>query len=201
MTQQNTTEFDAAKSITETLKGMEKGQQERAIRWAMESLGLTSPQALPTTPVPAPTSTAAETPPIAIQAQTPDIRTFVRSRNPKSDMQTAAAVAYYYRFVAPANERKETINGDDFAEAIRQIGGREQPKNPGKTLQNAKANGYLDAAGNGQFRVNSVGENLVTMTLGANGPTEDSQAPRKRSRKKAKRAKKENPQKGTKQGA
>jgi hypothetical protein len=166
----------------------------------MESLGLKSPQALATSAVPAPTSTGAETPPPAIQVQTPDIRTFVRSKNPKSDMQTAAAVAYYYRFVAPANERKETINGDDLADAIRKIG-REQPKHPRQTLHNAKAHGYLDATGDGQFRINSVGENLVTMTLGQNGSTEVSPTPRKRSKNKGKQAKKKKPDKATKQGA
>jgi hypothetical protein len=184
-------EFDAAKSIAETLKGMDKAQQERAIRWAMETLGLAaSPQAHPAVVPPVqPTGggAALEAPAGSSAPAAPDIRSFVRSRNPKSDMQTATAVAYYYRFIAPAKERKETINGDDLADAIRKIG-REQPKHPKQTLHNAKAHGYLDAAGDGQFRINSVGENLVTMTLGQNGPPEDGAARRKRGKKKAKQA-------------
>jgi hypothetical protein len=135
-----------------------------------------------------------------VQGQTADIRTFVRSKSPKSDMQTAAPVAYYHRFVAPPNERKETINGDDLADAIRKIG-REQPKSPKQTLHNAKANGYLDAAGDGQFPINSVGENLVTMALGQNEPTEYSPAPRKRRKKKSNQVQKKKTVNATKQGA
>jgi hypothetical protein len=107
-------------------------------------------------------------------------------------MQTAAAVAYYYRFLAPANERKETINGEDLADAIRKIG-EEQPKRPKQTLHNAKANGYLDAAGDGQFRINSVGENLITMTLAQNSPNDDGAARRKRRTRKAKQERKKSP--------
>jgi hypothetical protein len=33
------------------------------------------------------------------------------------------------------------------------------------TLAHAKSRGYLDAADRGQYRINSVGENLVAMAL------------------------------------
>ena len=36
------------------------------------------------------------------------------------------------------------------------------------TLNNAKAQGYLDAAERGTFRINTVGENLVAMTFTGN---------------------------------
>jgi hypothetical protein len=59
MSQQHVSEFDAAKSITETLKGMDKAKQERAIRWAMESLGLAASPAAHPSLVPPVQSTAA----------------------------------------------------------------------------------------------------------------------------------------------
>jgi hypothetical protein len=36
---------------------------------------------------------------------------------------------------------------------------------PNKTLNNAKGLGYLDSPERGQFTINTVGENLVAMTL------------------------------------
>ena len=40
--------------------------------------------------------------------------------------------------------------------------------NPAQTLRNAKNLGYLDGGSPGEFAVNSVGENLVAMTLPGN---------------------------------
>ena len=41
--------------------------------------------------------------------------------------------------------------------------------NPGKTLNNAKSLGYLDSSSPGEFTINSVGENLIAMTLPGGG--------------------------------
>lgn len=165
------TEFDAAKRIVEALQGLSPDQQSRALRWASESLGLSG-----VAPAQAQVSHAAGVgsqatgntfePSAATQGGTQDIRSFVRSKNPKSDMQLCAAVAYYYRFVAPTGERKDAITASDLQEAIRLIGNWEQPKRPTDTLHNAKKQGYLDQTTDGAFRLNSIGENLVTMTLG-----------------------------------
>ena len=35
-------DFDAAKAVTDQLKGMDKGRQERILRWVAESLGLSA---------------------------------------------------------------------------------------------------------------------------------------------------------------
>jgi hypothetical protein len=92
----------------------------------------------------------------------------------------SAVVAYYYRFVAPSVDRKEAIMPQDLSEAIRLVGNWEQPRNPKFTLQNARTAGYLDSAGNGAFRINSVGENLVTMTLGGNAESDTATTTNKR---------------------
>jgi hypothetical protein len=82
-------------------------------------------------------------------------------------VQFAATVAYYYRFEAPPANRGETINGDTLQEAAR-LAGRTRLSNPAQTLRNAKNLGYLDGGSPGEFAINSVGENLVAMTLPGN---------------------------------
>jgi hypothetical protein len=55
--------------------------------------------------------------------------------------------------------------------------------NPTQTLRNAKTLGYLDGTSPGEFGINSVGENLVAMTLPGNSEA----AVRGRKTKKAKK--------------
>jgi hypothetical protein len=157
--------FDAAKTIVETLKGLDKTHQERAIRFACESLGLgptTQGQTLaPPSPV-APSSA----PPSgrSSAAHAIDIKQFTAAKAPKSDQQFAAVVAYFYRFEAPEPQKKESIAAEDLTEAAR-LAGRRRPKNASFTLNNAKNAGYLDIAERGRYRISTVGENLVAVTL------------------------------------
>lgn len=79
-------------------------------------------------------------------------------------MQFSAVVAYYYRFVAPPDQRREMIDSEVLQDAARPAG-RTRPPKPHMTLTNAKNQGYLDKIGRGEFKLNTVGENLVAMTL------------------------------------
>jgi hypothetical protein len=88
----------------------------------------------------------------------------VAAKAPKSDQQFAATVAYYFRFEASPAERRDSINGELLQGATR-LAGRNRLANPHYTLKNAKAAGYLDSISRGEFTINSVGENLVAMTL------------------------------------
>jgi hypothetical protein len=95
----------------------------------------------------------------------------VATKNPKSDVQFVATVAYYYRFEAPEAERKDDITADDLQEAARKVN-RDRFTRPAQTLRNAHTLGYLDKGGEkGTYQLNTVGENLVSMTLPANGTT------------------------------
>ena len=81
------------------------------------------------------------------------------------NIQYAAAVAYYYRFEAPQAERKDAIDKEDLQEATR-MAGRNRFSNPLSTLNNAHKLGLLDKGSEkATFTINSVGENLVAMTL------------------------------------
>ncbi len=186
-------DFDIAKSVADLLKGIEKDRQQRVLRWVAESLSLgvsgptiadlRGPQTIASTETAAAQHADTHSP---RHTRPPDIKTFVDSKAPKSDVQFAAVVAYFFRFEAPLEIRKESIDAQALQEAARLAGRRRSPK-PLATLNNAKNLGYLDSPERGQFCINSVGENLVAMTL----PGGQTDRPRDngRSRKKAVKAK------------
>jgi hypothetical protein len=97
-----------------------------------------------------------------------DIKGFVEKKKPGSDGQFAAAVAYYHRFEAPVNARKESITKEDLQDACRKVG-RARLKNPAQTLVNAHHQGLLDRGERGAYTLNTVGENLVAVALPAEG--------------------------------
>jgi len=162
-------DFDAAKAISDLLKEMEKDRQQRVLRWVAESLDIVlhvrtgaphdthtatagnelSASALPTSP---------------LGGRLMDLKSFIESKNPKNDIQFATAIAYYYRFEAPIDDRRDTISAEILQNATR-LAGRARFAIPLNTLNNAKKLGYLDAADRGLYKINSVGENLIAMTL------------------------------------
>jgi hypothetical protein len=166
-----TDDLDAVRVLTEALKDFGPEDQQRIFRWAAERLGLPQPfgQAAPLSNAAAvilPSQGAVHTPTgVSQAAPSQDIKSFVLAKNPRSDIQFAATIAYYFQFEAPQSERKDSITGDDLLDACRKAG-RDRLKNPGQTLRNAHQQGLLDKAGDaGHFSVNTVGENLVAMTL------------------------------------
>lgn len=160
-------DLEAVRAVTSALEGFDASEQERIIRWSREKLGLTAPRE-----VAASTKTSLlreQTPDTAAQEfgaeRSPDIQTFAKSKNPRTDSQFAATVAYYYRFEAPEKEKKNAITKDDLQEACRKVG-RERFNNPLTTLFNTFKGGLLDKGSEkGSFSINSVGENLVAMAL------------------------------------
>ena len=133
----STSHFDAAKAIVDALSKLDKNSQALAMRFAAETLGLqlTSQSQQP----PTPTSQALPTVPAPSGGEVTssiDIKQFAAAKAPKTDQQFAAVVAYYYRFEAPAAERKETIDKETLKEAVRLTGGRRQPKDAAFTLNN-----------------------------------------------------------------
>lgn len=112
------------------------------------------------------------------------------AKMPKSDMQAAAVIAYYYRFEAPDIDRKDTVTPADLQTASRQARGYSF-NDARVTLNNAVGQGYFDRGGErGSFSLNAVGENLVAMTLPGSGGDYSGKAARKPARAKSKPAKK-----------
>jgi len=88
----------------------------------------------------------------------------VAEKKPQSAIEMAVLVAYYLSNSAPASERKESITTKDI-ETYFKIGGYRLPSKPQFTLPNTKNAGYLDAQGNGEYKLNPVGYNLVVHSM------------------------------------
>jgi hypothetical protein len=189
-TSSSKTPLDAAQKIVAELQGMRAEHQALALKFSIETLGLR----LPTTaashvpaasPAPAPQGPTA---PIASVGHSTDIKSFTLLKAPKSDQQFAAVVAYFYQFEAPPDQRKEVIDVETMKNAAR-LAGRKQAPQWRFTLQNAKNAGYLDAAGEGNYKLSSVGENLVAISLPGNaGSGGGSSKGKKKGLKKAQKA-------------
>jgi len=168
---QTSDDLDAVRAIAKALEPFKAEEQERIIRWVREKIGLSAG------------STIQEPPPpgnlhgqVVSSATIANIKDFLNMKQPKSDNQLAAAVAYYYRFVAPENERKQSITREDLLNACR-LADWERPNHAAQVLINSQGAGLLDRGPEkGSYVINSVGENLVAVALPS---TVKSTSPRK----------------------
>lgn len=158
-------DFEVAKSIHDLLEPLNDEHRKRILRWVGESLGIsTVQQPVPPTLATTQTQTPVAPLPAAPSTGNVDIKTFVDQKSPRSDQQFAAVVAYYYRFEAPADKQKMTLDTGSLQDATRLVG-RARLSSPNATLNNAKQSGYLNSSTPGEFEISTVGENLVAMTL------------------------------------
>jgi hypothetical protein len=165
-------DLEAVRTIASALNGFSPEEQERILRWVREKIGLApAARALPDARIPQlsmPGAPVAQLEPPAVPpapASGKDLKTFINSKQPKSDVQFAAAVAYYHRFDAPPEQRRNEIDANILQDACR-LAGRARFQHPLMTLNNAKNLGLLDSGTEkGKFTINTVGENLVAMTL------------------------------------
>lgn len=162
-------DLEAVRKLVEALTPFERPDQERIVRWALEKLGITVPAEQRSSSLlngeGATLSGAGQHHSEAMGSPANgNIKSFVAAKNPSSDNQFAATVAYFYAFDAPQGQKKDSISSADLQEACRQSG-RSRLGDPGKTLRNAHDMGYLDKAERGTYKINTVGENLVAMSL------------------------------------
>lgn len=191
-------DLEAVRVIAIALKDFNSDDQERILRWAREKLGLNVGPTMPAPPQPEvriPPNVHQQTPPRSSEApeaqpaSAKDLKTFVKAKSPKSDVQYAATVAYFYRFEAPVSDRKDEIDAGILLNSCRLADWNRPPK-PGQTLLNAKGQGLLDSgSGAGKFVINSVGENLVAMSLPPQSNSGSSKKPKKPKSKLARRKK------------
>jgi hypothetical protein len=166
--------LEAARTVRDALQGFTSEEQKLILKWAAESLGIAP--AMPAVPAPPRVDRAdvlPSTPSPSMHAKTvgatnaKDVKTFVDAKNPQTDIHLAATIAYFYRFEAPEDERKDDIDATFLRDALRLAGRPGKLVKPLQTLNNAHAKGLLDRNARGRFSINSVGENLVGMTLPA----------------------------------
>ncbi len=105
---------------------------------------------------------------------------------PRSANEMAAVVAYYLANLAPIADRKKTINQRD-AETYFKIAEFPLPKQPRVLLPNAKAAGYFDSAGEGEYKLNAVGHNLVAHAMPRGGEAKATKRTAKRKKPSAPR--------------
>lgn len=157
-------DLEAVRLLAETLQPFPNEDRERIVRWAREKLGMvsTAPTVTKSVPPLEPVERPAGPPETTVSGT--NIKSFVTQKAPKSDVHFAATVAYYHQFMAPADQRKDSITKEDLVEACRQVP-RKRPKRPAQVLVNAYRDGVLDRGRTGHYKLNSVGENLVAMAL------------------------------------
>ncbi len=149
-------EMEATRVIVDAIAHLPPDAQRRAIRWAQEKLGLIQEGA---------GDQGRSRGDDVAPPRTRNIKTFVDEKKPGSDVGFATAVAYFYAFEAPQDDRKAEISAADLQNAAR-LADRGRLTDPNKTLHNAAQRGYLDkGSGKGAFRINPVGENLVAMAM------------------------------------
>ncbi|MGD0918661.1 MAG: hypothetical protein ABSB22_19610 [Thermodesulfobacteriota bacterium] len=92
------------------------------------------------------------------------IKDLVEEKGPRSAQEMATLVAYYLAYKAPKKEQKQTITIKDM-DSYFKIADFKLPRKPQFTLINAKKAGYLDAVGEGEYKLNPVGYNLVVHSM------------------------------------
>lgn len=159
----NLDDLEAVRKLVEILEPFDSVARERILRWSCEKLGM--PEVVPASTQ----KTVAIVEPGAersagIGRSTPSVRAFVQGKD-LNDRQFAVVAAYFYRFEASADEKKESISAEDLVDACR-LAGRKRPARARQTLVNAVIAGLLDKAGRGNYKINSAGENLVVQLIG-----------------------------------
>lgn len=95
-----------------------------------------------------------------------DIRSFFGLKKPRSNIEAATTVAFYFQNIAPTGQRKDSIDKETLEHGFRQARWK-LPRAIGQILPDAKKAGYFDSAGeSGTYKLSPVGYNLVEHTLG-----------------------------------
>jgi hypothetical protein len=195
-------DLDAVRVISTALEPFDQVQREMILRFVRERVGMPLTNGVPgaagSPPSPPVVDQTTPPTPVPISGKGPtDIKSFMEHKNPKNDIQAVAAVAYFYKFEAPASEHRDAITADEYVNACRLVG-RQRPGRAAQTMHNAVRGGLVDAVGDGTFKLNSVGENLVAVVLPGDGSS-DATATRKprRSAKKTSGKAGDKPPRGT----
>jgi hypothetical protein len=163
----------AISTLIAALKPLNSESRVYVLEFVLKKLGISlGAQRAPPAHVP-PAAQAPATPPPATPHRSPsgvrDIRGFAAEKNPKTVNERVAVVAYYIAHLAPEGERREYVVSDDIKTYFIQAGFELPVAQRAMTLINAKNAGYLNASERGQYKLNSVGHNLVAHKLPSGG--------------------------------
>jgi hypothetical protein len=155
-------ELIAIRAVLGALVPLKRDGRARVLDYVFKRLGMPGEQPPHTSAI----STASDSPLQTIQSlsQSSDIRSLTKEKSPGSANEMAALVAYYLAELAPEGLRKQAIGTEDIKTYFKQAQYK-LPLSTQQTLVNAKNSGYLESIGNGQYRLNPVGYNLVVHNL------------------------------------
>ncbi|MFA6171693.1 MAG: hypothetical protein WCW77_01145 [Patescibacteria group bacterium] len=161
-------DLDAVKILVESLEKFNDEERMRIIKWACERMGMKNAPSIKDVGYSlgvSETTSQIQPDQSITKSRGVDIKRFVNEKNPSSDAQFVAVVAYYFKFEAPEDQKKEFIISEDLNEAAR-LSDRSRFQKPAATLNNVyNKSGYLDRVDSGKYKLNTVGENLVAMVL------------------------------------
>ena len=189
-------EIEAIKAVLSALQPLDGGARASVLDYVVKRLAIEV--AAGASPAAGVADNAQGFAPLSGQPEPPGagavhIETLKKEKSPRSANEMAALVAYYFSHVAPPDKRKKTVNTQDI-ETYFKIASFPLPQQLRVTLPNAKAAGYFDLAGEGEYKLNAVGHNLVAHSMprgGAKGGTKATtrakQPAKKRQRTKAAR--------------
>jgi hypothetical protein len=189
-------ELEAIKTLQATLEPLKPEVRTRVLDYVFRVLGIVTPHAAATGI--APPAALGLTTPFATSAPKPlldgpkDILMLKEQKQPSSGTQMIALMAYYLAHLAPEGERRDTISVDDISKYFVQAQ-YPLPGSKSQALIHAKNAGYLDPSERGEYRLNSVGYNLVAHKMPVDGasPRKKTAGSRKKTAKKsAKKTKK-----------
>ncbi len=178
----------AIDELIQALEPLDETSRVTAIRAACEHLKIAfSSSAKPVAMVTQPPTHTSDLP-TSQPPRVTDIQTLRDERQPSSASEMAALVAYYLAELAGPNERTAEVTVEDVLKHFKQAR-YPLPKARAMLLPNAKNAGYFDSLGEGKYRLNPVGYNLVVHNLPRSGTDARTVKTRKHSRKAGKRTK------------
>jgi hypothetical protein len=181
-------EDEVVKAITkvmDALSPLDGEAREHVLEFVVKRMGIVAAVA---PPPPQPPVAPSYTPPPPSEAPQPggtDIRSFAVLKAPKTMNEKVAVMAYFLAQLAHTAERRDFITPEDIKPYFIQAGFELPTATGSMTLTNAKNAGYLNALDRGQYKLNSVGHNLVAHKL----PNKDSGSARRPVKKAVKKGK------------
>lgn len=169
-------EIEAIKTILKTLEGLDDEVRKNVMEYVMKRTGFTPPTgagqdfSLSSNGGQERSNSQGESEEIQ------HIKQFKETKGPKSALEMAVVIAYYLQYVAEEDKRKDRVGTGDLQTWFR-IADFPLPTGDMRyVLNNAKNAGYLDSVGNGEYKLNAIGYNLVKHNL----PRQDSNGQKRR---------------------
>jgi hypothetical protein len=164
----------AIDAVTQALGAFEAGEQQIILRAVYDQLKISGPAA-PAPPAPPPRvhegQLGMETPPPPMRQPAGggdfagmDIRAFKELKAPTSARQMACVVAFYLSEIVEGEEKSNVVTSALLEKYFKQAR-FPMPKAFEQVLPDAKAGGYFEGAGRGEYRLTRVGYNLVAHQL------------------------------------